>query len=88
MSNNDNIQNLTKAILNVTLEIQERFPELYVLLSETPLFLSYGTRGITKPDLKQYLTSLKMQLSTFLSSEMPNGHFQVFESIKVQKPII
>ena len=72
MSNNDNIQNLTNNILDVTLEIQERFPELYMLLSETPLFLSYDTLGISKLDLNQYLTSLKMQFSTFLGSEMLN----------------
>lgn len=79
MSNNDNIQSLTNNILDVTLEIQERFPELYMLLSETPLFLSCDTAGISKLDLNQYLVSLTMQFSTFSSSEMLNKRVEVLK---------
>lgn len=74
MNNNDNIQNLTNNILDVTQKIQERFPALYVLLSETPLFLSSDTVEVSKLDLNQYLTALKMQFSTFTSIEMLNTH--------------
>ncbi len=65
MSKESNIQNLTEEILNVTSKIQEKFPELYKLLHETPLFISYEYKGIRDIDLEQYLESLKIQFRTF-----------------------
>lgn len=65
MSKESNIQNLTEEILNVTSKIQEKFPELYKLLNETPLFISYEYKGIRDIDLEQYLESLKIQFRTF-----------------------
>ncbi|MGX9985052.1 hypothetical protein [Soonwooa purpurea] len=62
----DNLQNLTKKIFKVTDKIQYSYPELYLLLNETPLFLSRREKGITVQDLKQYLASIRMQLITFM----------------------
>ncbi len=65
MAKINDIKNLTRDILKVTSKIQEKFPELYVLLGETPLFLNRSKRTIETSDFEQYLTSLKMQLKTF-----------------------
>ncbi|RKT01946.1 hypothetical protein BCF58_1175 [Chryseobacterium defluvii] len=65
MNKNDNIQWLTKKILKITVEIQKKFPELYDLLNETPLFLSDRKRKITIEDFRQYLLSIRMQQKTF-----------------------
>jgi predicted transposase YbfD/YdcC len=56
---------LTKRILKKTLEIQKKFPELYELLDETPLFFSFTEKDITIKDLRQYLISLSMQQKSF-----------------------
>jgi len=56
---------LTKEILLVTMMIQKSYPELYNLLSETPLFISSAKKEIKVVDFEQYLESLKMQLNTF-----------------------
>ncbi|PWN60894.1 hypothetical protein C1634_012545 [Chryseobacterium viscerum] len=56
---------LTKRIFKKTLEIQKKFPELYELLDETPLFFSFTEKDITVKDLRQYLISLSMQQKSF-----------------------
>ncbi|MFZ1703030.1 MAG: hypothetical protein WAT79_01720 [Saprospiraceae bacterium] len=65
MNKNKDINDLTIEILEVTSKIQEKFPELYVLLSETPLFHDFTNKSMVLKDFEQYLTSLKMQLETF-----------------------
>ncbi|MGD1320696.1 hypothetical protein [Chryseobacterium sp. 2R14A] len=65
MKPKDNLQNLTGQIFKVTTKIQSQYPELYFLLNETPLFMSPGEKNITMKDLKQYLSSIRMQLITF-----------------------
>ena len=56
---------LMNEIFAVTTMIQKEFPELYLHLSETPLFLSDNEKGISTVDFEQYLESLKMQLKAF-----------------------
>lgn len=56
---------LTKRIFKKTLEIQKKFPELYELLDETPLFFSFTEKDITVKDLRQYLISLSIQQKSF-----------------------
>ncbi len=55
----------TNKIFELTATIQKEFPELYIHLDETPLFLSGREKRITRLDFEQYLESLKMQLATF-----------------------
>lgn len=52
-------------ILNITTKIQVRFPELYLLLEETPLFLDYQNAEIEIFNYQEYVESLKLQLQEF-----------------------
>jgi hypothetical protein len=51
--------------ITTTATIQEEFPELYVHLSETPLFHTYTDEGISRNGFENYLDSLKTQWATF-----------------------
>ncbi len=53
------------AIVQVTQSIHETHPELYLLLTETPLFLSLHKTGNSESAFQEYLESLKLQLRTF-----------------------
>ena len=59
------LKKLMTKIFSTTAIIQKEFPELYIYLSETPLFLSYDEKDIEMIDFEQYLESLTMQLSVF-----------------------
>jgi hypothetical protein len=61
----DTLQDLTKKIFEVTVKIQTLYPELYFLLNETPLFITQNEKYITTKDLKQYLSSIRIQLIIF-----------------------
>ena len=52
-------------IFVVTARIQVEYPELYVNLRETPLFLSTDENEINMIDFEQYLESLNLQLAAF-----------------------
>jgi len=67
---NPSQQKLETEIIFVTTKIQNEFPELYKLLSETPLFLSYNNGEITAGELEEYLASIKAQLYTFETNEL------------------
>jgi len=58
-------QKLTAEIMAVTAKIQTEFPEVYKVMSETPLFLSYNEAEITTAELEEYLSEIQKQLSTF-----------------------
>jgi len=65
MKSIDTLQDLTKKIFEVTAKIQTLYPELYFLLNETPLFMTQNEKYITTKDLKQYLSSIRIQFITF-----------------------
>jgi CHASE1-domain containing sensor protein len=67
-------QALETEILALTTRIENEFPELYKLLGETPLFLSYTTGQITQAELKEYRDTLRSQLSTFETNEEHHGN--------------
>lgn len=73
MNKNDKIQGLMNDILITTMRIQKKCPELYILLMETPLVFTYTSSRITAHELKQYLSSIKMQLKTF---EIPSKYLK------------
>lgn len=61
----DTLQDLTKKIFEVTVKIQTLYPELYFLLNKTLLFITQNEKYITTKDLKQYLSSIRIQLIIF-----------------------
>jgi hypothetical protein len=65
MNNAVDVRKITILIFEVTQKIQEKFPELYLLLSETPLFFSEDRKSIHVADLRKYLATLKKQLWIF-----------------------
>ncbi len=64
MDKNEKIHRLTNEILLTTMRIRKKFPELYILLLETPIIFSQSNH-ITAVELKQYLSAIKMQLKIF-----------------------
>ena len=58
-------EDIKNEIFTVTQDIQEKYPELYEHLSETPLFHWYDKEGIPLVEFEQYLSSIKSQLTTF-----------------------
>jgi len=72
MNNTNTIRKLTIRIFEVTQKIQEKFPELHLLLSETPLFSSEGNKTINVSDLGKYLNTLKKQLRMFEKERKDN----------------
>lgn len=49
-------------ILVTTLEIEDKFPELYVLLKETPLVTAAGNNELDLNDFREYLNTIQVQL--------------------------
>jgi hypothetical protein len=56
---------LMQKILDVTLEINKQFPELYKLLQETPLMSSTLESEISDEECKEYLETLQIELQFF-----------------------
>lgn len=50
-------------IIQLTTEIETKYPELYTFLNETPIEISESKKGvISTHDLREYLETLKSQL--------------------------
>lgn len=58
-------KNIISNIFLITEELRNETPAVYEHLNETPLFISYAEKGIRMADYEQYLSSLKLQLTTF-----------------------
>lgn len=58
-----NRKKILRKILSITLEIKSHFPELYLVLDETPLIMSLGHKGINISDLEEYQNTLQVQLN-------------------------
>ncbi|MFY7672024.1 hypothetical protein ACOSP6_13140 [Tenacibaculum sp. MEBiC06402] len=56
---------LTDCILLVTMEIKDKFPELYQLLDETPFLISVHDKGIEAISLEEYLNTIRYQLKDY-----------------------
>lgn len=59
---NREIKNLLFEILTITMEIKEKFPELYILLGETPVSLSTHKKDIKSCDFEDYLNTIESLL--------------------------
>lgn len=71
MNKHEAEKKITRDILAVTARIQTEYPELYLLLTETPLFLVNGKIRLT--DYEQYLESLAMQFRVFSHAAAHNN---------------
>lgn len=56
---------LIRKIFDITAVIQNSCPQLYMNLTETPLFISYEESEIKNIDYKRYLDFLIIQLEEF-----------------------
>ncbi len=55
-------ERITHKIFDLTLAYQNEFPEIYENLIETPLFLTYSSKGLSEKEFKNYYDSLNSQL--------------------------
>lgn len=62
-------QSLMREIVKVTSQIQVQFPELYLLLNETPQLYSKSRKCPFVDDLEFYLNSITLQLNGFKKYE-------------------
>lgn len=56
---------LTDEILAVTMEIRDKYHELYQHLGETPLLNTVNNNGIDINCLKEYLNTIRSQLKNY-----------------------
>jgi hypothetical protein len=59
------IKELTNEILAVTMEIRDKYPELYQHLGETPFLASANDIGIDLNSLEEYLNTIRSQLTDY-----------------------
>ncbi len=64
-TNQKEIKELTDEILVITMEIRDKFPELYQFLDETPSFSSINNKGIESNSLEEYLNTIRLQLKDY-----------------------
>ena len=63
------LKNLMQEIIEITTEIETKYPELYKYIDETPLtFSNASPKEIGKEELKNYLATLKEQLKDHIQS--------------------
>lgn len=61
----ESVKKTMTKIFAVTKTIQEKHPELYLLLNETPLFLSFSKNNNGLVEFLSYLESIEIQLKAF-----------------------
>ncbi|MCM8569867.1 hypothetical protein NE848_10785 [Gramella jeungdoensis] len=61
MKSLSNRDGLLKEIFDLTLSFQLKYPEIYENLLETPLFLTYKNKDISKKEFLNYREFLKAQ---------------------------
>ncbi|KAB7531473.1 hypothetical protein F8C76_08265 [Flagellimonas olearia] len=71
MQNKRKGNQLMKGIFDLTLSFQMEFPVIYDNLSETPLFLDYENKGMSKIEFEEYYKFLKVQLRVFEKQRLP-----------------
>lgn len=65
------LQVITKKINDVTLEIEQSYPELYQFLEENPITLpSPDTDGVSTKAFREYLESLEELLSHYKENKL------------------
>jgi hypothetical protein len=70
------LQKITQDISKITLEIEEKYPELYRNLTEMPITLSVPSKNedtVTTKELSEYLDSLKKLLQEEIQLHLKNN---------------
>jgi hypothetical protein len=64
-----NLHQLMEEIIQISSEMESKYPELYKYLNETPLFLGESQgKEINTKDLENYLNTLKEQLKDYIQT--------------------
>lgn len=63
------LQQLTRDINELTLKIEQDFPELYQFLNETPITIPSSTDPINTKNFSDYLDSLKQILERHIENQ-------------------
>lgn len=69
MSNGNELKKMLSDILATTMKIRNRFPQLYQLLEETPLFFSADKKKVSLHDFEEYLNTIQTQLKEHIRHE-------------------
>jgi hypothetical protein len=62
MNQKAEIAKLMNKILDITMELKDRFPESYNYLNETPVFYSVDKKELNLNDFEGYLSTIQSQL--------------------------
>lgn len=62
MTQKAEIAQLTNKILTVTMEIKDHYPEVYLLLNESPILFPSDNKELNSNDFKEYLNTIESQL--------------------------
>ena len=65
------LQQITKEINDLTLKIEQEYPELYQYLDENPMTISFGSGSkVSKKNFSEYLNSLKQLLKHYIENHL------------------
>lgn len=68
-----NITQLMREVLELTTEMETKYPELYKYLDETPFDIgASANKSISYDDVQNYLNTLKEQLKNHLKTHQAN----------------
>ena len=67
MNQKTEITKLVNEILIVTMEMKDNYPEVYINLSETPLFDIESQKKLNPNDFKKYLNTIQSQLKIMIT---------------------
>lgn len=63
MNQKAEIKELSNKILAVTMEMKDKFPEVYKYLSESSIFDFSNNKTLSSNDFKKYLNTIESQLN-------------------------
>ena len=67
------LHSLMQEIIDLSTEIETKYPEIYKHIDETPLVFSYSSqKEIGKEELESYLNTLKEQLKDHIKTHQKN----------------
>lgn len=78
MNNLPTKSEIIQETIELTVEMELSFPEIYQFLDETPLSISHATDiAITTGDFEQYLETLEIQMLNYRDTHRQQTHLSV-----------